>query len=225
MTEEGKTGGRGCLFHGCLTLVVVLLAVGIGLFFGTRYAIKGVVTKFTSEQPTAIPQTSYTEAELKALGSNLAGRLSPVGDPADSAPIAITSRELNMLMGLNPTTDRLRERFHFEIEGDRVKGQVSIPLREFDVKLFKDRYLNGEATFKLTVANGQIDCRFDTLVINGAELPETVRASLSTQNLALKLNQSKEAVAILEKIAYVEVKDGKILAHLRTAEPATPSAP
>lgn len=201
-------------------MVVVLLAVGIGLFFGTRHAIKSVVTKFTSEQPAAIPQTSYTEAELKSLGSSLAGRLSPEGAPANSDPIEITSRELNMLMGLNPTTDRLRDRFHFEIEGDRVKGQVSIPLREFDVKLFKDRYLNGEATFKLTVANGQIDCRFDTLTINGTEIPDTVRASLSTQNLALKLNENKEATEVFEKIAYVEVKDGKILAHLRAPKAA-----
>lgn len=223
MTEEGKSAGRGCLFHGCVTFLVVIVAVVVGLFFGTRQAIKTVVTKFTSEQPATIPQTVYTEGELKALATSLGERMDPSRVGAQAAPIELTARELNMLMGLNPVTKGLQERFHFDIQGELVKGQVSIPLREFDVKLFKDRYLNGEATFKLTVANGKLDCRFDTLVINGQEIPETVRASLSTQNLALKLNENQEAVAVLERIAFVEVKEGKVLVHLREPKPTAPA--
>ena len=69
------------------------------------------------------------------------------------------------------------------MNGNEVKGLVSIPLSGLGW-LGKGRYLNGDATFKVSLENGVLMVTAEQIQVKGVPIPESVMSQLRSENLA-----------------------------------------
>ena len=78
----------------------------------------------------------------------------------------LTSDDLNALIEENP---EFKGMVYVKVEGDEVKGQVSIPLDKLDFGMVRGRYLNGEADFKASLSDGVLIVTIESVEVNGQE--------------------------------------------------------
>ena len=153
---------RGCFFYGCMTCLVLLLVVGLTAFLGVRYAIhraNAMIAEYTDTQPMALPKEEMPAAELDALKKRFAAFHDALQAHSNTAPLILTGQEINALLLSAPEMKDFKDRFHVALEGDQIKGQVSLPLEPYFKIPFidtKGRYLNGVGVFKAALTNNQL---------------------------------------------------------------------
>ena len=111
----------------------------------------------------------------------------------------------------DPDLEPFKGKVYVAIEGDQLKGQMSIPMAEAGLPAFRGRYLNGAGTFKLSVRNGLLCLTAQTIDVKGKTLPEVYMQKIRTENLARNLNSDPRASAALDRVQDIQVKDGKVV--------------
>jgi hypothetical protein len=216
-TSTSRSSGRGCLFYGCLTLVVIFLLTVVGGYFGVRYAVKSFVNRFTDTQPLTLPQVEISKMELDALDQRVAEFRKGVDAQKPGTVLELTVKELNALIDRNA---ELKGKLYVTIESDQVKGQISIPLGDIPIPLIqgwlKGRYLNGSAGLKGSLENGVLIVTLQSVEVNGKPIPSEVLSEIRKQNLAKDLYQNPKNAELIRKFESLEIKDGKIIVRGRT---------
>lgn len=216
--------GHGCLFYGCLTGVVLLLLLILMTFFAIRF-VRNKINAYTDSKPMALPKIEMAEGELKELQ----GRVKSFGDAMDQGkptePLVLSEREINALIANSDQTKQLADHVHVAVAGDEVKGQVSIPLSQLGW-IGKGRYLNGDATFNVSLRNGVLIVTAQEVRVQGKPLPESFMGALRQENLAKDVYKDAKHAEALRKLETIEVKDGKVTikARQQAANPA-PAGP
>ena len=222
---------RGCFFYGCLTLIVVFL-LGTIVVGGVSYYLyqtyKGFVAAYTDDKPRELPKVQATPEQQKQVDGRVQAfnEKTAAGEPVE--PLVLTADDVNALIALRP---ELRNRVYVTIDGDKVTGEVSVPLDELELPLLpglEGRYLNGKATIKVALINDQLVVTLDGLEVRGQAVPEEVMKQLRTKNLAEQFNQDPKTREALSKYESIRVEDGKIIITPRpnAAEPgAAPPQP
>ena len=117
-------------------------------------------------------------------------------------------------------SEDLRDKVHVDVEGDKVKGQVSFPLEGIGLPAFKGRYLNGKATLKVSLEDGFLRVTLDALEVKGKPVPATFIDQLRTKNLAEDASRNPENAEAIRKLESIQVKDGKVIIKARAREDA-----
>ncbi len=213
----GAGSGRSCLLYGCLTLVVLMIAVVVGTFFLGRYAINRLanfVEQYTETSPLAMERVEMPAEEYASLETRLKDFQTALKDGRRIAPLVLTGPELNALIGRHPDLEAWKDRLHVELEGTQVKGQVSLPLDELaripGFSRLAGRYLNGTALLGVRLENGRLDVRVDSLEVKGEPLPDEVLSQLRLHNLAQDLEKNKQLSETLGQLRSIEVADGEV---------------
>jgi hypothetical protein len=210
---------RGCLFYGCLFSAVfaVLIMVAVGAL--TYIAFRGfgqIVQQYSSTTPVPLPKTEITEEDRRTLEERVGEFRKALDDGTPTAPLILTSRDLNALIESNPT---LRDKIYVTIEEDKIKGQVSLPLEDFAfgpfVKMLTGRFLNGEAELTVSLKDGVLLVLLDSIEINGKRLPEDVIQQLRQQNLTKDAYKDPKNAEQIRKLESIEVKSGKVIITAR----------
>jgi len=207
---------HGCFFYGCITSLVVLLIFGIVAFIGVRFAINRVnkmVAEYTDTSPMTVPKTDMTDAEIKALNDRVAAFNSAVDAHSNTPPLVLTSREINTLFATNPDFKEYKNKFYVALDGDAVKGQVSLPLDDLKMPFLdlKGRYLNGSGAFKASVENGSLSVFVKDLDVRGKPLPDQFMTGLKAQDMAQSLNNNPNAQQPFKKYESVEVTNSTLI--------------
>lgn len=215
-------GGRGCFFYGCLfsALIAIVGVVGVGVagFFTYRFAMK-LVEDNTSTTPKVLPKVEMTEEQRKTLDDRVAAFKKALDDGADAEPLVLTADELNAVVAEHGKTEG---RVYFTIEGEKLNGEVSLPLDELG---FKGRYFNGKATFRAALEAGRLVVFADALEVNGRPLPDQFMKGLSNENLAKDVAKDPKNAQVLEKLKTIEIKDGKIIVTAKPKDERSAKAP
>src|SRR6185436_12737830 len=151
---------RGCLFYGLITLAVVLLLAGIGTWLAVRYALKtasGFVDQYTSTNRIPIESVAISQSELKSLRERLTSFSEALEGRPGSRDLVLSAHDINALIQNDPEYIGLREKLFVMIEGDQIKGKLSMPLDDLGPFKLKGRYLNGVAILKVSLENGALD--------------------------------------------------------------------
>jgi hypothetical protein len=211
---------RGCFFYGCLTFILVVLAVLIGVYFGTRKAINLAVTTYTDTKPADLPKIQLSAQERK----DLRDRFEKLSDSASHGrpveEMVLSADEFNALLLASPGLGKLQDQIYFQVETNNLKAQVSLPLDQFQIwrslgkKMsipdLRGRYLNGTATLDTSVDNGELQIKVRDMTAKGKPLPSSFMANLQTQNLAEDANKNADARFLFQKIQKLEIRDGKV---------------
>jgi hypothetical protein len=207
-TPDSARRRRGCFLPGCITLVVlVVLSLG-GLVVGYL----SFLHRFTSKQPTHFPPPNLTAEQMEQIHQrvNVFQNAVRAADPAP--PLSLSSEDLNALLTIEPALQPFTNRVHISGLNDQsIQAQVSVPLDKVRFPLMKGRFVNGDATFKVSVTNGTIFLRVEQVVVSGRPFPDRFMDAMRERNLATELNNNPRASVALNRLKSIEVKDGKLV--------------
>jgi len=212
--ESGK--GRGCLFYGCLTVVILGLLLATGGFFAVKY-VAGKVSAFiemnTDTEPVELPQVKMSDAaydrlqaRMKKFGASLEG--------GKAETLVLEGDEINALISRSADTKALKDKVYLTVKDDQIQGQLSWPLDDLasfpGMGSLKGRYLNGSAALTASLTNTVLSVVLESLEVNGKPVPEQIMAELRRQNLAKDLENNPDLREVISKLEGIEVSKGKI---------------
>jgi len=209
--EPGEKKPRGCFFYGCIIslIILVLIVIGLGLLAwkvvstGNKY-----INQYTDTAPLPLPAVEMPPEERQALQKEVEEFKAEVDENTAEEPLVLTAEQVNALIEEQP---ELKGRLHVDFEGDKIKGIISMPLKQ-DIGPFKlkGRYLNAKGTFTASLVDGAIDVRVEEAEVRGMPLPPQFMTELSKQNLAKDVKLDEEARRTIARFERIQVKDGKL---------------
>ena len=204
---------RGCLFYGCLTSVVLLLIAGLLGFLAVRF-VRNKINSYTEAQPLKLPTTKMTDADFQILQQRVKTFGGGLEQGKGLEPLIFTEDDLNALLARSAETKPLANKVYVSLSGNEVKGLVSIPLSGLGW-LGKGRYLNGNATFKVSLENGVLIVTAEQIQVKGLAVPETVMSQLRRENLAKEAYQDPKNAAAIRKVESIRVENSQVTVKAR----------
>jgi hypothetical protein len=201
---------RGCFFYGCITGLVLLVIVLGALMVGLHY-VKTLVNRYTDTQPMELPTVQMSQGDIAKLKQGFEAFQQAVRDQRPTKPLTLTADDINALIASGSEQQPMKGKFYVSLEGDQVRGELSVPLQEVGLSMFKGRYLNGSATFNLSFRDGMLSVTPQTLQVKGKPLPEAYMQQIRKQNLAVALTNEPSAAAVLKGLEDIQVKEGKLV--------------
>jgi len=201
---------RGCFFYGCITSLVLLVIVLGALLAGLHY-VKKMVNRFTDNKPMELPTLQMSKAEIDQVKQRFEAFQQEVRGQRATKPLVLTADDINALIASSSDPQALKGKLYVSLEGDQVKGEVSVPLHEVGLSMFKGRYLNGSATFNLGFREGVLIVTPGTLNVKGNPVPEAYMQEIRKQNFAASLTNEPAAAAVLHGLQDIQVKEGKVV--------------
>ena len=199
---------HGCLFYGCLTVLILAVVGGFTVFFGARYMIKSLVNNYTESSALELPPVNLTQAQQDELKRRIDAFKAALDGKVSTPPLVLSADEINAMLAWQP---EFKGRAHVAIEDNRVKATVSIPLDKLALPGAKGRYLNGAATLNVVLLSGQLFVTAQSVEVRGKPLPEQFMAGLRSRNLAADATNNPDTAAAISKIESLEIKGGQVI--------------
>jgi hypothetical protein len=208
--EPPQKRRRGCLFYGCLGGTACLLAVLIAFLLGL-YQLKRMLNFYTDTHAVSLPSVQLSAAEMDVLKRRIEDFQDAVRTGRPTEPLSLSADELNAMIGSDPNLTRVKGRVYLTIDGDRLKGQVSLPLDELGLPIFRGRYLNGTGVFAVGLHRGDLLVTADSIVVKNKPLPAVYMDKIRSENLAANLSSNPRASVALNHLQDVRIRDGKLI--------------
>jgi hypothetical protein len=213
---------HGCFFYGCIAAsvlaVLLLIAIVASIYFGYQAYLK-FMNQYTSPTPVELPKVEMPQEDREALHKRFDAFKEAVDKGEDTEPLVLSGDELNVLLADNAA---VAGKVYFLIEGDKLKGQVSLPLGAFGLPGMAGRYFNGKATFLAALHEGHLIVMVDSAEVNGQPISEQIMAGLRNKNLAEDAAKDPDNAKLLGKLESLEIKDGKITIRAKPKEERSP---
>ncbi len=207
---------HGCLFYGCLTVLILGLVGGIATYFGVRHVIKKLVVEYTDTSPLELPAVALSQEQQDALKTRIDTFKAALDGKGVVQPLHLSADEINALIAEDP---ELKGHAHVAIESNRVKATLSLPMDKLPLPGAGGRYLNGTALLNVALVNGQLFVTAQSVEVKGKPLPEDFMAGLRSRNLAENAIKDPETAAMLAKIESLDIKDGEVIITPRAPVP------
>ncbi|MBN2309426.1 MAG: hypothetical protein JXR94_10675 [Candidatus Hydrogenedentes bacterium] len=204
-----SSAGRNCVVAGvigCLTIMVVFIVVGVFAYVGIKRAVSGLVDAYTDTVPVTLPEVEIADEDLQALRARVDGFKAALGNGTATEPLVLTADDINALIQNHPDWEDLKGKAYVSIEGQQVRGEVSIPLEG----LVAGRYLNGSATFDVFLRNGILYVQLMAAEVKGKALPEDFVSGLRSENLAEAVAQDPTMAPAIRRIESIAINNGAI---------------
>ena len=211
MTDAPPSKGRGCFFYGCITAIVLFVVGSISIYLGVRYAIRSAIDEFTESSPITLPKVQISTADLAALEERVATFQKTLKDKKTGEPLVLTGNEINALIAEDSAFKNLRGKLYVTIEGDQIKGKISIPLRSLGFSSLEGRYLNGSAALKASLIQGVLVVNIQSLLVKGRDLPPNVLTQIRGSNLAQQFSQDPKNSQSIANFESITVEAGKLI--------------
>jgi len=187
-------------------LVIVLGALLVGLHY-----VRKMVNNFTDNKPMELPTLQMSKAEIDQVKQRFEAFQQEVREQRATKPLVLTADDINALIASGSEPQSLKGKLYVSLEGDQVKGEVSVPLQEVGLSMFRGRYLNGRATFNLGFRDSVLIVTPRTLIVKGTPVPEVYMQEIRKQNFAASLTNEPTAVAVLKGLQDIQLKEGKVV--------------
>ncbi len=219
------TRRRGCFFYGCITVLIVAVLLGIAGFFAVRYGLNkfaAFVTQYTETSPGTLPSVQVSPAEYAELNQRVTAFNDALTAQKTTPPLVLTGQEINALIADSPAWKQLKGKLYVTVEGDQIKGEVSIPMDDLGkmpgLSRLKGRFLNGSASLKISLRDGTLFVTMQSLQVKGQSPPENIMAQLRAQNFAQNIYNDPKGSEMIRKFESIDVKDGKITIKAKAKE-------
>jgi hypothetical protein len=205
---------RGCFFYGCLTgiiLLVIVLGASVAGYFAIKKKLNALLDNYTDSQPMALPSVHMSSDDYSKLMDRWNNFENSLKTHKDVAPLVLTSDEINALIENGYTNSKSIGRFYITIDGDKLKGDLSLSLESLSPRIFKGRYLNGSSTLDVTLRDGVFIVSPESIDVKGKPLPRETMDVFRNLNFAGGLTNDAHAMTIIHELQSVQVKDGKVI--------------
>jgi len=154
---------------------------------------------------------------LKSLQDRVASFSRTLDGQAGPRELILSADDINALIQNDSQYKDLRNKLYVMLEGDQIKGKLSMPLDDVG---FKGRYLNGLATIKVTLADGVLNINLKDVQVGDKPLPPAMLSELRKYNFAQNVQTDPDAQRSLQKFESIQVKESKLI--IRAKEPPKP---
>lgn len=204
--------GRGCFFYGCLSVIVLLLVVIVGGYFGVKYFVSNLAEKYTSATPMQLPPTNVSQSDYTAFMTRFDSFKSEMNTPNTAVPaLEMSSKDINSVIEFNPDFEPIRNALVVDIQNDQVSGTMSLPLGKLGIPFVGDRYLNGKAVLKGSIENGKLSVQIVSLESNGQSVSSDILAKINQIDFSKQEGASNpDFERLMQKVERLEVKNGVI---------------
>ncbi|MBI1840122.1 MAG: hypothetical protein HYR88_04640 [Verrucomicrobia bacterium] len=218
-TPDANTGApakkaKGCWFYGCVTVAILAVLVGVGVVLTGFYVarkIKSAVAEYSQPEPLKLPELRLTPEQYTDVRKRSEAFKSSLATPsATPHELVLTADELNGLLSDVDRSGALSRSLRVKIEGDVISGMISIPLSRLGLPNGDGRFLNGEAGFRVSMAQGRLLVTLKDFRLKDKPLPPALLAGFQNLNLAEQYNNDPNAQSVLAKFETIEVRDGKL---------------
>ena len=209
---------KGCLFYGCLTSIILglilFVAVPLALYYGVNVAVGKFVENYTDVDPIELPKVEMAEADLRILKQRVEQFRQAIQNKQSAPPLELTGEEINALIFHDAQLEKLKGKAYLKIEGEALKGQVSIPLNELNLDSDVPRYINGSGAFQVSIRDGKLSVIIQSLEIKGKTLPVQIKNAIQGKNLFENAKLDPETKTLIKRLKTFEVRDGKMFLEL-----------
>jgi hypothetical protein len=206
-------------------LLVFLAVSGLIAVHVVNQKITTLINNYTDTTPMTLPTVQMSSADTDKLKKRFAAFEEAIKAGRPTPPLELTADEINALIASSSDKQALKGKLYISLDGDRVKGEVSMPLKDFPWKRLHDRYLNGSGTFNVSLHNGALFVSPQTIVVKGKPVPEMYMQGIRSANFAQGITNQPDAIAVLQNLQDIQVKGGKlIVVPKEKAEVANPQA-
>lgn len=208
---------RGFLFYAAVAAGGLLLALALTTAALALYA-RSMIIAYTDTAASAMPVAEIPAADYEALEKRVEAFRTSLQQSSAVPELVLNADEINALLARkSDSTDRVSDMLRVTIDGDKIGGQVSLPLDKIGFPLPAGRYLNGSAAFKISMENGVLIITADSMTLKGKPLAEAIMSQLRSENLARNVYRKPKNAEALRKIESIQVKDGRIYIKPRRA--------
>ncbi len=203
-------------------LVLIMIAgISLSVYAGYRY-VNNLADTYLDAEPVALPELQLSQAEQDALWQRALDFKSALDGQGGARTLELTPAEINAVLRQVPNMGEFAQWVHVSIEDEQLTGQVSVPMDDFVgsmpgplAALTAGKYLNGHATFSLSIADGHPKLYLRDLSVGGETVPEELMAGFGQENLAKELSADPEIAAYLRKLDEVRVEGGRLVLRLK----------
>lgn len=210
---DAAPASRGCFFYGCAGCLALLAAVCVIAAIGL-WALRSAIVHWTDDHQAPMPAVTMSDEDYDALKARAQAFRAAVQGGTAAEPLVLTSDDLNALISRGDPTGKVAQAFHVSLEGSEVRGQLSLPLDPLGW-LCRGRYLNGDATLKVSLENGVLIAVADEVRVKGQLLPQAFLSGLKQQNLAQNVYKDPKTAEMLRHVESLEVEDGRMILKAR----------
>jgi hypothetical protein len=204
---------RGCLFYFGLAFAALLLIGCLLGYLAVRF-VKDQIDTYTDTSPMKLPKVEITDAEFQQLDQRVKLFADAVEHGKPAAPLVLTEQDINALIAKSGKTKDLADEVHVFLNDDEVRGQISFPLSKLGW-IGRGRYLNGEATFNVSLENGVLIVTAKEIRVKGKALPESIMSQLRQENLAKEAYKDPKNAEAIRKLESIKVQDGQVIITAR----------
>ena len=213
---------RGCFFYGCIISLVLAFVLGTTFVLIVAHYIKmanNMITEYTDTQPATLPHDSMLPSEVKDLKDRLAAFGQSLDAHSNVPPFVLTGHDINGLMNdafstSGPPMDKFKDHLYVAVEGEHIKGQVSMPADKILRVPFlhtEGRYMNGAVAFKVLLTNQQLSVFIDQVEVKGKPLPDQFMSNLRQVNFAQNAQNDPSNSAAIGRFETIQINGGKIV--------------
>lgn len=210
---------RGCLFYGCLSLVIVaLLVVTVGIlgYFFLKRTTEGLVRNFTEPGPARLERVEYSREQTDILQRKAAEFQQALEAGTNVIDLTLTAEDLNALIS---TQRELKDKLFVRIDNEQVRGDISMPLTDLGPIKLGGRYLNASVVFNIVLTNGVLDIRLRDVTVKDKPLPAMVLSELRKNNLALEFQRDPKMASDIAKYDAIQITNGAVILRNKVTAP------
>lgn len=203
----------GCWFWGCLTVVILLVAGALGLYFGVRYYVRQAVMSYSTTEPLTLPALDLTQEHYAGARGKVEAFAAAMEGQEGADRLVLSSDDINALIIFHPDMGFMRDRVFVDLRGNEIRGRISIPLEAFG---FAGRFVNADGKFFAGMVNGQLRITPLELSLNGKALPAQLLKQLQNRNLTDEIfKKNPEAAQFFNRFESISVADGMVTLVLK----------
>jgi hypothetical protein len=202
--QSGKI--KTCFTVGCLSVVILIAAGGIGGYFWA----KSFLAKMTDAEPRILPTVTLSDEEIRSIVSKLDTFKKEVQEGRAKEPLVLSSGDLNALIQYHPDWKDAAGKVHLTIQDGKVRGEVSIPLDKIS-PITKGRYLNGSGVFAVNLVSGRLFVFLEALEVKGKAVPESFMAQIRAKNMVENTNTDPKFSPILRSLKEIKIEGDRLI--------------
>jgi len=213
--DDNPPKKRGCLFYGCLAVIIFSLAASLLAYLGYRY-LRHQLARFLDTTPVPIETVEISPAERDGLQQRLATFKEAMDGQKIPRELALTARDLNALIAAQ--APEWKGKVFAMIDNGRIKGRISLPLEDKGPLKLKGKYLNGIATFNASLEDGTLNVTIEQVEVKGQPLPAWILAKVRAQNPAQGLQSDPGRAQTIQKLESLRVVNDVVVLKNRIKE-------
>lgn len=213
-TGEKKSGCGKYILIGCGSLFVVGIIAAIVIFFVVKGWYTGVMEDYTGTEPLDLPVVQMPDDQVQRVIEQVDSFKYAVQEGNPTEPLVLTGDEINAVIQHHPDFQGISDKVYVTLGEDKIDGQISIPLSGM-VPMGEGRYLNGSASFSVTLASGRLMVFLESLEVGEKEVPAQLMSELGKKNLAEDAASNPDIGPVIEKLDSINIADGQLTIKAR----------